>query len=125
MKVCGPENQDKRGVEILGNKQIKDCLGECSPVFKSEVVYCEAVSSKQLFTIACCTSSTRFSERKIKIRNLLFACQGLFHTGVLHLCTLFWEPFALRSSLLFSWSGINPIQAQNKGGIFPSFFFSF
>lgn len=109
------ENQGKRGVEILGNKQVKDCLGECSPMFKSEVVYCEVVSSKQLFTIACYTSSTRFSERKIKIWSLLFACQGLFHTSPASLRPVL-GAFALRrSSLFLSWSGINPIQAQNKG----------
>lgn len=102
LEICGTENQGKRGVEVLGNRQIKDCLGECSPVFKSEVVYYEVVSSKQLFTIASCTSSTRFSERKIKIGSLLFACQGLFHTRLLPLSTLFWEPLAMRSSLFLS-----------------------
>lgn len=64
LKICVTENQGKRGVEILGSKQIKDCLGICGPVCKSEIVYCEVISLKQLFTIACCTSSTRFSERK-------------------------------------------------------------
>ncbi|XP_063015826.1 uncharacterized protein LOC134420058 isoform X1 [Melospiza melodia melodia] len=28
LEICGAENQDKRGVEILGSKQIKDCLGD-------------------------------------------------------------------------------------------------
>lgn len=115
-KICVTVSQGHGGVEILGDKQIKDCLGTCSPVCKSEIVYCKVLSSKQLFTIACCTSSTRFFWKKIKIRRLLFACQLFVSHEFLHLCTLCWESFCSEKELLFSlsWSRINPAQVQNK-----------
>lgn len=46
LRICVTENQGKRGVEILGSKQIKGYLGVCSAVCKSEIVYCEALSSR-------------------------------------------------------------------------------